>query len=625
MKGIVIYLLGPSLLSAALITMTAFPMVQSEQKGSAPRIESLIDLAGLGREGPDWRILYQDFGSAWGHLKLSQSKWLMYFLHWRPLSEFNRTLSVGYVRNLMLNFWGQAMNFKLLNIDGELEICGHKAFFTEGTVMDGAVYTRFIVWNCPQTNRQFIADCNINLRRRTPKDLLDIQQAMTRTVCCHEGASVPDVPADLTQKYVSDKWNVSFFIPPTWRTADYVSKDWFPQGMSAQNGTLWTLPTDSVKRLELVWENNEGALSSDVFNRFMEKCTLPFTFENITSKIAEWKLTDVKEKSGVWAGEGFFEYDQKTQNQEAVSPYRFKGFLWKEGKTVYFLLASLVQLKEFWNIPNDLSPADETFENYVGERLLPNVKIVPLAAYSSAKTYPQPISEDPLNFLKETIHLDYSQPVFQEIMDKILAPEMALAKKLERLFYYVRDGIPFVSSGSLTASGVLKANQALCYTKAMVFVSFCRRLGVPAKLAGEHFTIKAGAKPRLHRHGIAKIFFRGKWIYVDTVSNRDSWNHRGIDPSVPFESPEFSMDHDVVVGSQYYDGPTFEDYWTDDVPEFWLRNMRWYLERSQWPSYQSGRSQGSLMNGMVRKLPFRFQDYDLEENKRIRFMYGINS
>ncbi len=592
----------------ACLAASSVSGLHKEDKSAPAVIGDLIDLQGLRQEGPDWRVSFQDLSQDKGHLKLSQSLWLMYFLHWRPLAEIKRILSVENVRNLMLNFWGQVMNFKLLNIDGETEICGHKAFFSEGTVMDGAVHTRFIVWNCPETDRQFIADCNINLRRKTPKDLLDLQRTITGTICCHKGASPPDVPAALAQKYLSEKWNVSFFIPPNWRTADYVAKDWYPRGMSAQNGSLWTLPTDSMKRLELVWENDEGALYGDVFNRFMKKCASPFTFENITSKIVEWKLTDVKEKGGVWAGEGFFEYHQKTQNQEAVSPYRFKAFIWKEGKTVFFLLASLVQLEEFWNIPNDLSPSNETFERFVGVQLLPNIKIVPLAAYSAAKNYPQPLSEDPLNYLKETSHLDYSQPIFQDIMDKILAPGMTLEKKLERLFYYVRDGLPFASSASLTASGALKAGYALCYTKAMVLVSFCRRLGVPAKLAAEHFTIKADSKPRLHRHGIAKIFFHGKWIYVDTVSNRDSWNHWGIDASVPFDPPEFSLDHDVVAGSKYYDGPTFEDYWTDDVPDYWLRDMREYLDRARWPSYQFRRSQESSLKVMLRAPPFSPQD-----------------
>lgn len=372
-----------SLLFGFLIFLGTMPFMSPPQQegNSAPMsLEELINLPGLRQEGPDWRVIYQDLGAGKGHFRLSQSKWLMYFLHWRPLTEANRTISIAYVRNHLLNFWGQAMNFKLMDVDGEMEICGHKAYFTEGSFGNGAVYTRFIVWNCPETNRQFTADCNINLQRKTPRELLDLQRTITQTVCCHKDAPSPEVPAELSQRYQSDKWDVSFFIPPTWRTADFVSKEWFPQGMTAQSGSLWTLLTDSLKRLELVWEPYQGALSADMFKHFMKECVGPFTFENVTSEIINWDMKSVQEKNGIWTGDGTYEYRQKVQNQEAISSFRFKGFLWKDGEIAYFLLASLIQVKEFWNIPNDLSPSDETFNRFLREQVLPNVKVIPRVA-----------------------------------------------------------------------------------------------------------------------------------------------------------------------------------------------------------------------------------------------------
>jgi len=374
------------LLFGFLIFLSPAPSVSGlnqEGKSTAPDISDFIDLPGLRQEGPDWRVIFQELGADKGHLRLSQSKWLMYFLHWRPLTETNKSISIAYARNHLLNFWGQAMNFKLMDIDGEMEICGHKAYFTEGSFGDGAVYTRFIVWNCPQTNRQFTADCNINLQRKTPRELLDLQRTITQTVCCHKDAPSPEVPAGLSQRYQSDQWDVSFFIPASWRTADFVSKEWFPQGMTAQSGSLWTLLTDSLKRLKLVWENHEGVLSADVFKHFKEECVGPFTFENVTSEIINWEMKSIQERNGIWMGEGIYEYRQKVQNQEAVSPFRCKGFLWKEGGRAYFLLASLIQVKEFWNVPNDLSPSDETFDHFIKAQILPNVKVIPRTVFPS--------------------------------------------------------------------------------------------------------------------------------------------------------------------------------------------------------------------------------------------------
>jgi transglutaminase-like putative cysteine protease len=113
-------------------------------------------------------------------------------------------------------------------------------------------------------------------------------------------------------------------------------------------------------------------------------------------------------------------------------------------------------------------------------------------------------------YLKETSHLDYNSPIFTKALSKVVREDMTLTEKLEKLYYFTRDFIPFADSASLTASGALKKNKAICYTKAMIFVSFCRRLGVPAKLALINFTVNENQKKQSHSHGIAKIFIAGK-------------------------------------------------------------------------------------------------------------------
>lgn len=185
-------------------------------------------------------------------------------------------------------------------------------------------------------------------------------------------------------------------------------------------------------------------------------------------------------------------------------------------------------------------------------------------------------------FLRETIHLDFSDRVFSETLAKIVTDGMSTEQKLKRLFYFTRDSIPFVSDASLTAFGALKKMKALCYTKAMIYVSFCRRLGVPAQLAGEKFVIKADPKERLHYHGIAKIRPLEKWIYLDTVSNRDAWNHWGIKNTLPFDPPEFSLEKNVTVDAKYYVDLAFVDYETHDVPEEWLKHMQKFIDTGHW-------------------------------------------
>jgi hypothetical protein len=185
-----------------------------------------------------------------------------------------------------------------------------------------------------------------------------------------------------------------------------------------------------------------------------------------------------------------------------------------------------------------------------------------------------------VDFIKETPCLDFRHPNFTSIMKRLLSPEMNLETKLERLFYFIRDEIPFASTTSLKASDVLFNWKALCYHKAMLYVSFCRRLGVPARLAAEEFVIRGDVKKLSHLHGISKIFYRGKWLYLDTVSNRNSWWQ--IKNAQEFIPPVFSLRGNVLVNQSYFTSFSLRDYDTNDVPSEWIDHIRRYLKTGRW-------------------------------------------
>ena len=551
----------------------------------AQTVDDVVDLSTLRQSGEDWRIIDQDVGEE-GHIRLHSRQWLMYFLHWRPLTDRNRDLTEEYVRNQMLNFWGQAMNFELKNIDGETEVCGHPARYTEGTVMNGNVYTRFIVWNCPETGRQFTADCNINLRLKTPMALLDLQRLITGTICCHEGGPVPPASTLLPRRYEYDKWNIGFSLPDGWRTADYPSKEWFPKGPTAESGSLWTLLTDSQKHLELIWRENHGPLSAGLFQDFLGKAAVPFRVENVDVAMVDMKLDSLREDPGFWQGAGTFCLRQTAQGKDYFSDYVFRGFLWKEGGHAYFLLGAVIMVREFWGIPNDLSPDAATFDRFWQNQVIPAVKVLPenilYGRQTSGQASRSPAAGDLTLFLKETEHLDFNDPVFAEVMAKTVTTEMPLSQKLEKLFYFTRDAITFAASASLKASEALKRGSAICYNKAMIYVSFCRRLGVPAVLATEEFVIKASPKKNLHRHGIAKIYYNGRWHYVDTVSNREAWTFWHKEGAADFEPPAFSLEAHTVVSENTITGLRFIDAETNDVPKEWLESLSRFQKTGKW-------------------------------------------
>ena len=183
-------------------------------------------------------------------------------------------------------------------------------------------------------------------------------------------------------------------------------------------------------------------------------------------------------------------------------------------------------------------------------------------------------------FLRETLHLDFTHPVFTEVLSEVTADDMKLGQKLEALFYFTRDSIAFAPDASLYASEALEKRKAICYTKAMVYASCCRRMKVPARLAWIQFDFPHRTEPALH--GIVKIYYNGRWIYVDTVSNREAWSYWDKKNAEVFQSPEFSLEHHVIVDRKYIADFTLGDYETNDVPELWLDSMREFLETGSW-------------------------------------------
>lgn len=177
-------------------------------------------------------------------------------------------------------------------------------------------------------------------------------------------------------------------------------------------------------------------------------------------------------------------------------------------------------------------------------------------------------------FLEETKHIDFINPVFTEMLARVTTPDMSLEQKLEKLYYFTRDTIPFdPSTTALTASGALKEMKAICYTKAMIYVSFCRRLGIPANVALEEFVIKARPKKITSGHGIAKIFYKGKWIYLDTVSNKESWSWWDKKNAHLLDAPVFSLKQNVLVDERFVSNLVLKDFETNDVPEEWLKEL----------------------------------------------------
>ncbi len=311
-----------------------------------------------------------------GQIKLYQDKWLMYFVYWRPLTKEKENLTMDYVCKLMLSFWGFNMPFTLSDRGGLIEIAGHRAFYIDGTIYEGNVRSRFIVWNCPESKRQFIADRNINTGRGTPIELLELQKDITLTISCHPDAKMQNFP-QLQKRYVSEEYNLSFYVPENWRTSEFNDPEWFPDGMTEDNGSLWILLTDSEKYVELLWDNQQNEVTEDLFRMYSQ------LFEGNSFKAKSgttWTITDmeiekIESQDDFIIGEGSFTYYLQRGDKEAKRPYLFKAVLWNNNGKTYFLLASLIALQEFWDRSVDLTPREEVLNHFFQNEILANVTV----------------------------------------------------------------------------------------------------------------------------------------------------------------------------------------------------------------------------------------------------------
>jgi hypothetical protein len=264
------------------------------------------------------------------------------------------------------------MPFTIVGQGGKTKISGHPAFFIDGTIYNDKIQTRFIVWNCEQSGRQFISDCNINKSLGTHQRYLSTQFNITSTIACH-GNEVPNSHPELSKHYHCQKFNLSFYTPPLWRTKPFQSKKWFPQGMSANNGSLWTLVTDSQKILYWVATRTRPRTSTAYLrNRILslKGKTMPSGIGSIDAKITQVALSDTKMSGSQAWGRGRLTTQFEYQKKKYTTEYLFQAVAWN-GMKGNLLVCSWAVIKKFWQQPFDLTPQSTTLKQYIRSEVLP--------------------------------------------------------------------------------------------------------------------------------------------------------------------------------------------------------------------------------------------------------------
>ena len=344
----------------------------------------VIDYSNLSKSG-NWEIIQRDSSLFEGHIKLKNEIWLMNFLHWWPLTKSNSNISSEYAKNLLMNLWG--MQFNLTGAEGETKVNGHQAFWIEGKLGE-VVKTRFIVWNCPESKRQFLSDCNINISLKTPDTLLILQSDdITNSVCCHHNNNKTNNPR-LPQQIEYKDQNITLNIPENWRSnLYYVNSDTtiktpghYLNGCTEKQGSLWNLLSESQKEINLIWKNNdeismESSSTALLENYFADTVfAMQDTFRLFSYYTHLNPLTFIGQK-GYMKNSGFFDMVTEVENYYPIdtSRYRYQSFFWRGNNADYLLLASMVAYDNFWGIPFDLAPTEEQFKDFINNDVLKNI------------------------------------------------------------------------------------------------------------------------------------------------------------------------------------------------------------------------------------------------------------
>ena len=330
--------------------------------------------------GDGWELVKNNSTKIRGTQRVKKEIWLMNFLHWRKLSNKNEDISVEYVKSQMNNLWG--MQFTFTGTEGKTNVNGHTAYFAEGKLRE-IVKTRFIIWNCPESNRQFIADCNINIARHTPEKLLLLQtKDITNSICCH-GSKISK-NNKLPQHVIYENENVSFDLPNNWRSNRFIvnpksDKDrpgHYPNGMTKQRGTVWNLLSNSEKEITFSWKNNTGIVLADSFLKFLKETYSDTTITGSdTSFYSNIKSVKTEEKERYFATIGTYDIITKIKDSAANDTTRFlyKAFTWKSDKTEYLLSSSIVSYNNIWGIPVDLAPTEAQLNEFINQEVLSNI------------------------------------------------------------------------------------------------------------------------------------------------------------------------------------------------------------------------------------------------------------
>jgi hypothetical protein len=216
---------GACWLSVVLLASSA--RIGGAAEAKAPPVRDDTQLEAFLAESAKIQIDLPALGYAWndqdlhgdaeqGSLAVENNKVVYYFLHWGPIEV--PKITEAYVRQRIPKIW-PSEGLEVRKVEPRT-VAGHPAYYAEVLPKRGFYRAHFLVWNCEQSGRQFIADMNYNVSVKTPRKELQAElDATEKTLACHPGAPTTTLENHAIH-YDNPRYRIRFDHPAHWFVFD---------------------------------------------------------------------------------------------------------------------------------------------------------------------------------------------------------------------------------------------------------------------------------------------------------------------------------------------------------------------------------------------------------------------
>jgi len=215
-------------------------------------------------------------------------------------------------------------------------------------------------------------------------------------------------------------------------------------------------------------------------------------------------------------------------------------------------------------------------------------------------------------YLEPTFAIDSENKNIIETATRLTRDCLSDEQKAVKLFYFVRDSIPYnmfmisVFIEDFRASKILEWGKGYCVQKAVLLTALGRASGIPtrlvfAKIANHrtplHITEKLGNNI-FPRHGYNQFFLNGRWLNSTATFNKDLCEKNGL-PAVEFDGKK-----DAILPGKDLKGEPYIEYLEkfppeQDLPFDWIVQeiiQRVGPDKRAWPDKTDATTEGPFLD-----------------------------